>query len=89
MIALRKAHEDVFVFGSFELLDVSNPHTMTYIKRSAAGKIALIALNFTGEDQPFELPTELKDKKLEQVVDYGKGSGPLGAYEARVFIAEA
>lgn len=89
MIALRKAHEDVFVFGSFELLDVANPHTMTYIKRSTEGKIALITLNFTAEDQPFELPAELKNKKLEQVVDYGSGSGPLAAYEARVFIAEA
>ncbi|ORY88476.1 maltase [Leucosporidium creatinivorum] len=86
MIALRKAHEDVFVFGSFELLDVTNPHTMTYIKRSTSGKIALIVLNFTAEDQPFELPTELKERKLDQVVDFGAGSGPLAAFEARVFI---
>lgn len=89
MIAVRKAHEDVFVFGSFEPLDVANPHTMTYLKRSAEGKIALVVLNFTGEEQPFELPTELKEKKLEQVVDYGKGGGPLAAYEARVFVTMA
>ena len=90
MIALRRQYESLFIFGVFELLDAENPHTMTYIKRAADGKAALVMLNFSAEDQPFQIPEELKKKELEQVVDFGKSSKEtLSAYEARVWVSTA
>lgn len=90
MIALRKKYESVFIFGVFELLDDANPHTMTYIKRAADGQVGLVILNFTAEDQPFEIPEELKSKDLDLIVDFGKSSKEtLSPYEGRVWVSSA
>jgi oligo-1,6-glucosidase len=51
MLRLRKEHKDVFVYGTFELVDVENENTFVYKKRYE-DQTALITLNFTTESQP-------------------------------------
>ncbi|EFQ96462.1 hypothetical protein CFE70_010006 [Pyrenophora teres f. teres 0-1] len=53
MLGVRKEHKDVFVYGSFELLDPQEKETFTYRKKGA-GKAALVVLNFTTEEQRLE-----------------------------------
>lgn len=93
LTVLRKQHRDIFIYGDYECLDVANPHTHVFLKRSTSNEknVALVALNFTAEERAFELPAELHDAKLELAIDTGKskGKGPLAPYEARVYIASA
>ncbi|KAJ4349768.1 uncharacterized protein N0V89_008386 [Didymosphaeria variabile] len=51
LLRLRKEHKDVFVYGTFELLDTENLSTFVY-KKQYHGKTALVAVNFTAEPQP-------------------------------------
>lgn len=51
MLALRKEHKDVFLYGTFELVDEENEKTFVYRKRYGV-KVALVVLNFTTEVQP-------------------------------------
>lgn len=55
MIKCRKAHADLLVYGTFEALDPGGEKTFVYIKRHG-DETALVALNFSGEDQTFDLP---------------------------------
>ncbi|KAJ4207618.1 hypothetical protein NW759_013848 [Fusarium solani] len=56
-LQLRKEYQDLFVFGSFKLLDPTDEHTFTYIKESAVPinaqestkRIALVVLNMSQE----------------------------------------
>ncbi|KAH6224939.1 hypothetical protein HBI42_063540 [Parastagonospora nodorum] len=51
LLKLRKEHKDVFVYGTFELVDVDDEKTFVYRKRYE-DKTAVVALNFTTEAQP-------------------------------------
>lgn len=55
LIKFRKAHADLLVYGAFEVLDPHGEKTFVYVKRHENDK-ALIALNFSGEEQAFHLP---------------------------------
>ncbi|KAK0637221.1 alpha-glucosidase [Bombardia bombarda] len=55
MIALRKQHLDVLNFGTFEVFELDNEHTFIFAKKHGL-KTAVVALNFTGEDQHVLLP---------------------------------
>jgi oligo-1,6-glucosidase len=48
VLRLRKEHVDVFVDGTFELLDEENLDTFVYVKRYEE-KMVLVALNFSTE----------------------------------------
>ena len=50
VIALRR-HRDVFADGSFRLLDPDDPQTFCYERRSAAGRVVVVA-NFSSEPVP-------------------------------------
>jgi len=51
VLKLRKEHKDVFVYSTFELVDVDDEKTFVYRKRYE-DKTALIVLNSTTEAQP-------------------------------------
>ncbi|KAH7338540.1 alpha-glucosidase-like protein maltase [Pyrenochaeta sp. MPI-SDFR-AT-0127] len=51
VLRLRKEHKDVFVYGTFEILDAESLSTFVYRKRYQE-KTALIVLNFTTSPQP-------------------------------------
>lgn len=89
MLALRKAHKDLFVLGTFELFDGANEKTMVYTKTAQnRNRAALVVLNFTAESQPFEMPDVLPGHMghlLFSTTDKESGSA-LDAFEARVFL---
>ncbi|KAJ4423954.1 hypothetical protein N0V82_001382 [Gnomoniopsis sp. IMI 355080] len=55
MIKFRKAHADLLVYGTFEVMDPGGEKTFVYIKRHG-GETALVALNFSDDNQTFNLP---------------------------------
>lgn len=57
MIKLRKAHADLLVYGTFEVLDLENEKTFVFLKGHGVEK-ALVALNFSGEPSEVEIPRD-------------------------------
>lgn len=57
MIKFRKAHADLLVYGTFEVLDAENEQTFVFVKKHA-GEKALVGLNFSSEEQTIELPDD-------------------------------
>lgn len=55
LIKFRKTHADLLVYGTFEVLDPDSEKTFVYVKRHG-GEKALVALNFSCEEQAFALP---------------------------------
>ncbi|GAA5996855.1 glycoside hydrolase family 13 protein [Rhodotorula paludigena] len=91
LVSLRKAHKDLFILGRFQLLDPGNDQTMLFTKTALDGsQVAFVALNFSAEKQPFELPIELTARQNQLLIStLGKSSESreLDAYEARVYLA--
>ena len=57
MIKFRKAHPETLTYGAFEVFEPENEQTFVFTKKQNGGtKIAVVALNFTGEEQPVRLP---------------------------------
>ncbi|KAF2852280.1 glycoside hydrolase family 13 protein [Plenodomus tracheiphilus IPT5] len=82
VLRLRKEHKDIFVYGTFELVDPEGMQTFVYRKRYQE-KTALVVLNFTTEMQ--ELP-ETKGMQL-LISSYSKAtSGTLQPLEGRIYI---
>lgn len=50
-IKMRKEYRDIFMHGSFVLIDEENPHIFTYLKTAADGKQALVCLNFSDKER--------------------------------------
>ena len=92
-LALRKEHADTLIFGLFELLP-TNDKTMVYVKTSpadAAQKV-FVVLNFSGDEQSFEMPASLKEAAAKEVLllgnynDQQEGiAGALRPWEGRVY----
>ncbi|SCZ87896.1 BZ3500_MvSof-1268-A1-R1_Chr2-3g05364 [Microbotryum saponariae] len=90
LIAFRKENKNLFPYGHFEMLDKENEKTIVYLKRADDGKVALVALNFTAEQQKFEFPSDVKGEfELVESLKFGEGKrGVLGAYEAQIYISK-
>lgn len=70
----RKQYKDIFVYGSFELVDEPNDKVFAYKRRATSGETALIVCNFSldavkwkMEDEPKEVLFTTSDRKLSQV----------------------
>ena len=57
----RKKHKDVFVYGSFELIDEDNTKIFAY-KRASASEAFILALNFSGKEVEWDIPSDAKVK---------------------------
>lgn len=57
MIKFRKAHADLLVYGTFEVLDRENEKTFVFVKRHGSEE-ALVGLNFSGEPSEMEIPRD-------------------------------
>ena len=55
-IAMRKEHFNIFMHGSFEILDEENEKSFTYLKKGTNGWWALVCLNFSDEPQKVTVP---------------------------------
>ncbi|KAK1965792.1 alpha amylase [Colletotrichum sublineola] len=57
MLRLRKEEGELLTHGAFELFDEENDQTFVY-KKTRGGKSAVVALNFTSEEQEVRIPGE-------------------------------
>jgi oligo-1,6-glucosidase len=84
MLTMRKHHKDLFVYGTFELLDPQGKETFVYRKRYGE-KTAVVVLNFTTDDKP--LPKEAIEGLTLLVSSYGKIDGEgLQPLEGRIYV---
>jgi oligo-1,6-glucosidase len=82
MSRLRKEHTDVFVSGTFKLLNEKNLDTFVYLKRYQE-KMALVALNFSTEAQ--EMPiTESVSLLVSTYTE--TTAGKLQPLEGRIYV---
>jgi oligo-1,6-glucosidase len=88
MLALRKQYSDIFVYGDFELVDEADEKLFCFTKEWK-GRKALVALNFTGEEQDFGADDIMSVKRgstlLTATVDKVREK-LLSAYEGRVYL---
>lgn len=82
VLKLRKEHKDVFVYGTFELVDPEGGETFVYRKRYQE-KTALVVLNFTTEVQRLDGTEGMQ----LLVSSYAKATGgSLQPLEGRIYI---
>lgn len=85
MIALRKQHKDVLVYGKYTLLDKDNKQVYSYTRESGSKKY-LVVLNFTSATTKANTGIDLsKAKVLINNYDKPAADGSLRAYEAVVY----
>lgn len=87
LIALRRAHQDVFVYGAFEMLDLENEATVTFVKRNGS-KAVLVVLNFTDVAQAFAKPALLEGHEKLLLSSIDDRDGELAPFEARIYLLE-
>lgn len=98
LIQFRKKHADVLVHGSFEGFGMGDERTFVFGKRAEAGKMAVMVLNFTGEEQEVELPDlpgyeglKLEVGSYDDAAEAEKGAAPgrvrLRPWEGRLYLA--
>jgi alpha-glucosidase len=86
--AQQKEHDDILVHGQFEIFDIENLNTFAYLK-DYEGKLAFAALNFSNEEQAFDIPLTLKDRKLNLLMKNVDGLGDkLSPWEGRAYLVE-
>lgn len=85
MIALRKAHKDVLVYGKYTLLDKDNQQVYSYTRESGSKKY-LVMLNFTSTASKANTGVNLSKAKL-LINNYEKPTTDttLRPYEAVVY----
>lgn len=85
MLALRKEHADLFVYGDFELLDPDNGDILVYIKEYLGSK-ALVVLNFTEHDRAFIVPEQYQRQMTLLVSSAGSKAEALKPFDGRVYL---
>ncbi|KUI61914.1 Eukaryotic peptide chain release factor subunit 1 [Cytospora mali] len=83
MIRFRKAHADLLVYGSFEVLDLEEEKTFVFVKRHG-GDRAVVALNFSDEVQEVQFPLYEGGRWALQFGNYGEHDEPRGSGEEKV-----
>ena len=87
MLAMRKEYRDLFVYGAFKSFDMENEQTFVFGKTFGKDK-AIVALNFTDEEQVFTRP--VVDGKFELLVSNVDGidgtEQKLHPYEGRLYL---
>jgi glycosidase len=59
ILKLRKDHKDIFVYGSFKMVDMANEEVVAYLRTSEDGKgKALVVTSFSGKDIEWTIPEE-------------------------------
>ncbi|KAH8909764.1 glycoside hydrolase [Coniochaeta sp. PMI_546] len=90
MIRFRKENADVLVYGAFEVFELDNEKTFVFAKKRGDRK-AVVALNFTGEEQTVDLPYE--DEVVFRVGNYADGETTEGKqkklrpWEGRLYLS--
>jgi oligo-1,6-glucosidase len=87
MLKLRNQYRDLTTFGHFNIHDMPDVDTFTYWKSNGNGREMLVVLNFTEEEQPWDVPPHMKGEESELVIanvdEVGKYLSP---WEGRVYV---
>lgn len=92
VMALRKSHADIFIHGTFQLVDKLGENVFSYIKESLDGsRRALVILNFSNSRQPMPTPNDCLADPTDWhfLMGTSRGAseeGVLGAYEGRIYV---
>lgn len=66
ILQLRKSHKDIFIYGTFEMVDLKHDDVFAYLRTFGKEKVLVVA-NFRAESVTWKLPkgiSLLKDKIL-------------------------
>lgn len=87
-IRLRKSHAELFMFGTFALYDFENERTFTYTKMATDGTMALVILNFSGDELPLNtIQRHLLGHTYELLVtNVPEPRNLLQSWEGRVYL---
>jgi len=87
MLKLRKDYLNIFIHGEFEAVDLEGEHTFVFAKKYGKDR-AIVALNFTAEEQIFKRPAV--DGKMQFLVGNLEGidgtEKNLAGYEGRIYL---
>jgi oligo-1,6-glucosidase len=92
LIQLRKDHP-VIVHGSYDILVPEDESIYVYTRTLESQKL-LVLLNFTNEDQSFDVPADLQSKKIEILISNYEAKTEYGSvislkpYEAIVYLIQ-
>ncbi|KAJ9657439.1 hypothetical protein H2198_004314 [Neophaeococcomyces mojaviensis] len=98
MLKVRSQYRDLMILGDFELHDLYEQDTFTFIKKpkgagagAATGQELLVVCNFSERENPVDVPARLRDRKKELLVS-SLGEEAAGKYlrpwEGRVYLFE-
>ncbi|KAK0719936.1 glycoside hydrolase superfamily [Lasiosphaeris hirsuta] len=73
ILALRKKHPEVFVYGGYELVDEHNADVFSYVRTAESGERWLTVLNFTGKNAKWAVPEEVAGKLRWAAGNYFSG----------------
>lgn len=87
MLKTRKDHRDLFIHGAYEEFQMDNQETFVFGKKFG-GERAIVALNFTGEEQVFHRPEVEGEMKLlvGNVESVSSDEEKLAPYEGRIYL---
>lgn len=89
ILRLRKTHKDIFIYGSYKMLDVENNDVFVYT-RTFGKEIVLVVANFRAENVQWTLPKGVKLAKEGVLVSsYGGVMEMEGVLSLRPFEAFA
>lgn len=96
MIKLRKEKGELFIHGSFVIYEPDNEETFVFAKKHG-DELAVVALNFTSQDQTITLPQEglrlwlgsYPDSETSENASLGTGrERKLRPWEGRLYMLE-
>lgn len=88
MLKLRKEYPNLLVHGGFKVLDKDNENVFMF-EKTAMSQTLVVVLNFTEENQPFELPTIAGSKSFKCLISNydDEVTGVLRSFEGRAYFA--
>jgi alpha-glucosidase len=86
-IGVRKQRASLLGRGEFRLLEEEDEKMFKFIKIAEGGEKAFVVLNFTAEEQTYEVPQEVGNVEavLDTRADGNKGT--LKPYEGRLYVS--
>ncbi len=93
VLAVRKEHKDIVIYGDFEMLDEVNEKVLAYKRRAENGSSILVVCNFSAEEISWALTDLVGSAKAvvlsnggKTLADFQGAAVALAAYEACVVL---
>ncbi|RMZ86304.1 hypothetical protein DV736_g6470, partial [Chaetothyriales sp. CBS 134916] len=85
-ILLRREHIDLLAHGKFQYVD-NNSETIMCFKKIFGNRTAIVLLNFSESEQPYQIPDTVYSMSLEISTSTRMNGNVLGPFEGRLYIA--